>query len=216
MIYLYSGTPGSGKSLHAANDCRFNLNRRNPRPIIANFELAPDAPVKHPEMFHYYANEDLTTQLLVDFACDWWETHRFRENGIILIIDEAQLLFNSRSWTQKTRLAWLGFFSQHRKYGYKVIFIAQSAKMIDNQFRMLCELETNHRKLSSMGFIGTILALPFAGRLFMFVTYYFQSTERLGCDWYFYRAKDAAMYDSYKTFEGTSDVQRRFAATSAA
>lgn len=214
MIYLYSGTPGSGKSLHMANEIRFNLNRKNPKPIISNFELAPDAPVKHPEFYHYVPNEDMSPQFLIDFATSWWadDSHRFKENAIWLIFDECQILWNSRSWSQKTRLRWLGFFSQHRKYGYKVIFIAQSAKMIDNQFRMLVELETNHRKLSNMGFIGSLLSLPFAGRLFMFVTYYFQSTERLGADWYFYRSKDSAMYDSYKTFEATEDT-KRFAAT---
>lgn len=207
-IYLYSGTPGSGKSLHAASDCRSELNRRNPRPIIANFPLADDARVTHRDLFRYVPNDAINTRLLMDFADEWWASHRFRENGIILILDEAQILFNSRNWTSKTRLAWLSFFSQHRKYGFKVIFIAQSAKMIDNQFRMLCEFDCNHRKVSNMGLFGFLVSLPFAFRLFVFVTYYFQSDERISRRFYVYKRRDSEMYDSYRRFEGNADTKR--------
>lgn len=40
MIYLYSGTPGSGKSLHVARDIYYRLNKsKNPRNVIANFMI---------------------------------------------------------------------------------------------------------------------------------------------------------------------------------
>ena len=38
MIYLYSGTPGSGKSLHTARDIRDALRLRK-MPVIANFDI---------------------------------------------------------------------------------------------------------------------------------------------------------------------------------
>ena len=40
MIYFYSGTPGSGKSLHVARDIynRLNLNKKYPS-VIANFTI---------------------------------------------------------------------------------------------------------------------------------------------------------------------------------
>lgn len=63
-IYLYSGTPGTGKSLHAANDVRFALN--HDRPVIGNFEISHDAYVKHPEQYHYYPNWELRPELLYD------------------------------------------------------------------------------------------------------------------------------------------------------
>ena len=37
MIYLYSGTPGSGKSLHMARDIMFKLRRG--QNVIANFPI---------------------------------------------------------------------------------------------------------------------------------------------------------------------------------
>lgn len=203
-IYLYSGTPGTGKSLHAANDIRFNLNRRVPHPTIANFPLAEDAPVKHPEGFMSYRNDELTPELLTGLADGYWRTRDFfREDYIGLYLDEAQLLFNSRLWTAQDRMAWLEFFSQHRKYGYKVVFIAQSARMIDNQFRMLVEYEYLHRKVRNLGLIGGLVGSLFMGRLYMHINYYFQTSERLGMDWFVASSKDFRMYDTHARFERT-------------
>ena len=207
-VYVYTGTVGTGKSLHAASDIRFDLNRRHPRPIIANFDLAPDAPVRQRETFHYVPNHELTPDFLVGFANDYWEGRDgdFREDFIRLYIDEAQLLYNSRLWGEKTRLSMLEFMSQSRKYGYKVMLIAQSAKMIDNQFRMLIEYEVNHRKVSNMGFLGALAGIPFRNRLFSWISYYFQLNERIGSELYIARRKDWQMYDTRKRFEHTSSA----------
>ena len=93
MIDVYTGVPGSGKSLHAASDIRFDLNLvRREVPVIANFRLGPDAPVAHPERFLYIPNDEMSAGKLIDFACDWWSDpeRRFREDGIHLYIDECQ------------------------------------------------------------------------------------------------------------------------------
>lgn len=207
MIVLYTGTPGSGKSLHAAHDIREALNkyRGEDRPVLANFEVNTTS-VKRPNAFHFYTNEELTPALVQDFADDFWiNTKRhFSEDYILLILDECQLVFNSRDWSNKgrvgkkdSRMDWLAFFSQHRKYGVKVILIAQSAKMIDNQFRMLCEYEVNHRKVSNMGIFGALIGGLFMNRLFMRVKYLFQASERLGWQLSIGRKKDMDMYDTY-------------------
>lgn len=205
-IYLYSGTPGTGKSLHAAHEIRFQLNRGRPHPVLGNFRLSENARVRHPENFYYYDNQELTPDLLTDFADGFWNDSglRFKEDYLTLVLDECQLLFNSRLWTAKDRLAWLEFFSQHRKYGYQVMFIAQSAKMVDNQFRMLIEYELKHRKVSNLGPMGAVLGLLFFNRLYMHINYYFQTNERLGMDWYLASSKDFSMYDTHARFERTS------------
>lgn len=201
-IYLYSGTPGTGKSLDAAREIRDVINRRKPRPVIANFKANQDV-LWHPDCFHYVPNWELRPDWLVEFANDYWETsgRRYREDYITLVLDECQLLFNSREWSAKDRLQWLQFFSQHRKSGYKVLFISQAAKMVDNQFRMLIEYEVNHRKVSSAGIAGKVLAAPFLGRLFVRVTYYFQMGEKLGSEWFLMHKRDAALYDTNAVFE---------------
>lgn len=57
MIYLYSGTPGSGKSMHAARLVLDYLGRR--RPVIANFDINP-ATRRKDELFTYKPNGHLT------------------------------------------------------------------------------------------------------------------------------------------------------------
>lgn len=211
MIDVYTGTPGSGKSLHAASDIRFALDRRYPRPVIANFKISDDAPVSHPELFRYLPNEQMTAGKIIDFADEYWSTSgvEFREDYIQLVIDEAQLLFNSRRWSDRSRMSYLEFLSQSRKYGVHVLLIAQSAKMIDNQFRMLIDREFNHRKVRNLGPLGYVLSAPFGGNLFVVVRYLYQERERLGMDLMMPSKKDMAMYDTHAKFEREDDLKKR-------
>lgn len=204
-IHVYTGTPGSGKSLHAASDIRFELTRRFPRPVIANFPLSDGAPLDECQrsMYTYVPNEAMSADRIVGLCDDYWSgTDRpFAEDHILLVLDECQLLFNSRLWSQSSRMAYLEFLSQSRKYGVRIILIAQATKMIDNQFRMLVEVEHNHRRVSSFGPIGYAAALPFGGRLFMVVRYLYQCSERLGMDLFRGSRADLLMYDSYARFD---------------
>ena len=207
-IHIYTGTPGSGKSLHAASDIRYELTRKYPRPIIANFPLSKKAPVpkKNRSLYTYLPNAEMSAQTIIDMADEYWKTsgRAFREDYITLVLDECQLLFNSRLWSAKDRMQYLSLMSQSRKYGIKVLLIAQATKMVDNQFRMLIEIEHNHRRVASFGPIGALLALPFLGRLFIVVRYLYQCTERLGMGVRIARKKDMSMYDSYARFEEKS------------
>lgn len=204
-IHIYTGTPGSGKSLHAASDIRFQLQRKHPRPVIANFDISKDAPVS-PEVrnqyYHYIPNEEMSAGAITSIAEDFWlnSGRDFEEDYITLVIDECQLLFNSRLWQQSTRMQYLEFLSQSRKYGIKVLLISQATKMVDNQFRMLIEVEHNHRRVASFGPLGAALAIPFGGRLFLIVRYLYQCSERLGMSWFRGARADLRMYDSYARF----------------
>lgn len=89
MIYCYTGTPGTGKSAHLARVLRFQLDRRNPRPVIANFPINEDI-VRHPECFTYVPNHELNPALLTGLADEYWQTHDFKEEYLTLAIDECQ------------------------------------------------------------------------------------------------------------------------------
>lgn len=202
MIVLYSGTPGSGKSLHATSDIREWLSYRHPRPVIANYEL--DQHIRNRERFWYVPNERMHPADLVAFAEDWWARpeHRFHEESILLVLDECQLLFNSRDWQQAERMEWLSFFSQHRKYGFHIVFVAQFDRMVDRQIRSLIEIECVHRKLGNFGLAGKVLSGVFGGNVFAYVSRYYPLNERVGVRFFRPRKSVMRMYDTYARFQG--------------
>lgn len=202
-ILAYTGVPGSGKSAHAARDVRYALDHpRLTKPVIANFRLSPTAPVKHPELFTYIPNEQMTAGKIVDVCDMFWDSSGlpFREDYITLVLDECAILFNARLWGQKSRMSYLELMSQSRKVGLKVILISQSLMMIDNQFRMMVEVEHNHRRISAMGGVGWLASRIFGGNVFLDVRYLSQGHERLGADLFVPSKSDFAMYDSYARF----------------
>ena len=131
MIYLYSGTPGSGKSYHAVVDAVKKLKRREKNRVIANFPLVGKRITPN---FEYWDNSEITISRLMDYAR---QHHRLGVEGqTLVVIDEAQCIFNSRDWNGKgivhnalkkqsdSRMDWIKFFSQHRKFGFNIILIA--------------------------------------------------------------------------------------------
>ena len=203
-ITIYSGTPGSGKTLHAVADIRNALNkpRGADRPVLANFDV--DTSTCRRSCFHRFENREITPRMLCDFADEFWDSgiRPYSEDYLLLVLDECSLIFNSRLWMSKgtgkgdSRMDWLEFMSQHRKYGYKIILVTQSAKMIDNQFRMLVDDEVNHRKVDYMGAIGAMLGFLCDHRLFMLVHKLFQSNEQLGIRFMWRLDAVSSMYDT--------------------
>lgn len=198
-IYCYTGTVGTGKSLDAARQLRWHL--RIGKPAVGNFELSPEANIPGRESYTYIPNEELTPEWLWSYAASYWGDKRVREDTILLIVDECQCLWNSRRWSDRDRLSWVEFMSQSRKAGYEILLIAQSAKMVDNQFRMLIEYEVAHRKLSKYGFWGWLLALPFRGRVFSRQVSLMQTGEVMERGLYYGRKSLFEMYDTFKRFE---------------
>ena len=200
MIYLYSGTPGSGKSLHTASVLYWQIRRGFP--AICNFDFAADRiRTKRPGMFHFWANDEITPERLIDFSHAYFENHTFREGQILLVLDECQLLFNAREWDAKGRKEWLSFFTQHRKYGYDIILVAQFDRMIDRQIRSLIEYEQIHRKVSNFGIYGKILSLFSCGKLFVSVKVWYPLKEKVGSEFFKANKKYYSLYDTYKHFE---------------
>lgn len=197
-LSIYTGTPGSGKSLHATRDIRDYLKYKKTL-VIANFQIRSER--KWNGVFEYVKNSDLNTDYLISRAIDFWHGKNFKEDGILLVLDECQLLFNSRSWMDADRMGWIEFLSQHRKYGYKIIFVTQFDQMIDKQIRALVEYEVTHRKFSNFGLFGKVLSMFVPGQPFIAVTRFYSMKQRLGSEWFFYSKRIARMYNSYGKFE---------------
>lgn len=198
MIYCYTGTPGSGKSYAATELIYHKIYRPRPKLVIANYALNLDD--RHKDNFIHVSNSDLTPEFLAEKSNEYFSKHDFHESEIILVLDEAQLVFNSRNWADKSRMGFLEFMSQSRHLGYDVILIAQSVDMIDKQFRALIEYEVKHRKLANFGLVGKVLNLLALGRIYAAVTYYFGLKEHLGVRFFRTRKKIFRLYDSYVMF----------------
>lgn len=169
MIDVRQGTPGSGKSAAAVAQAMEHLSRGGV--VAANFKLvdgwADEVAKKHPlsalsqsyrtKLAHslynrfYYVDSlaaiksldsrKLATGILKDDGS-------YSEGVGLLILDEAQLIFNARKWEKN--FGWIEFFTQHRKLGWNVLLIAHTIEMIDSQIRPLCEYESRFRNLQKV------------------------------------------------------------------
>lgn len=194
MIYFYSGTPGSGKSLHVAKDIYNKLFVKKGN-VIANFEINNSLYEKKKKKgkFTYISNNDLTPNYFYEYAK---ENHILgKENQTLAIIDECQILFNPRSWTDKNRIEWINFFTQHRKWGYNFILVSQFDRLVDRQIRSLFEYEIKHRKVNNFK-IGQLLPVS----SFCSIEYWYGVNERISSSIFFYSKKYGCLYDTFKNF----------------
>lgn len=197
-IFLYSGTPGSGKSLHQAENI-YNRLRRG-KPVVANYDVNLKAIPHAKGKFWYVPNDMLSPALLVAISNELFPRKRPKEGAIQLYIDEAQLLFNAREWSKPDRKAWLEFFTQHRKYGYDIFLIAQFDRMLDRQIRGVIEYEVKHRKVSNFGTIGLVLKLLTLGDCFVAITIWYDLKEKISSTFFHYHRRYSRLYDTYKIF----------------
>lgn len=197
MIFLYSGTPGSGKSLHVAERL-YHLLRAG-RPVVCNFPINLNRiPANRRSLFHYKSNLELTPEYLISFSQECFKGKKVKESSLLLVIDECQLLFNAREWGKQGRDKWLSFFTLHRHYGYDIILVAQFDRMIDRQIRSLIEYEFIHRKVSNFGFRGKFLcAVFFTPKLFVSVKVWYPMKEKVSSEFFKCKKKYYSLYDTY-------------------
>lgn len=197
MISLYTGSVGSGKSYHAT-DLALSWVRRG-KHVIANFPLKfgkSKREIAMSKRWHY--NDEITVPWLIAKSIEhgWYG----KESQCLIVIDEAGVIFNSRDWqTQfKQRLNWIKFLSQSRKFGYDIIFVAQSDRMIDKQIRGLVEYEVKHLKANN-SFLFSFLSI-FRITLFMYVYSWYQTRLRNNLRLSIYKPWIGKRYDTMRTF----------------
>jgi len=204
MITLYSGTPGSGKSLHVAREIEAQL-KGSKRSVIANFPINMNLITKNGKRktgsFIYRKNDELTSDFLIEYAK---QNHvAGKEAQSIVVIDEAGIMFNSRDFGSWDRKGWINFFMTHRHYGYNIILVAQIDRLIDRQIRAFIEYNILHRKVNNYKTMGLIISI-FGIHSFVAIKYWYGMRERLGAQFFRYRRKDSKLYDTMMLFEGDS------------
>lgn len=198
MISLFSGTPGSGKSLNACREIRVFL--RDSGDVIGTFPINEDCLFKNSKFnYHYVDIYALNPKMLRDFAKDHLKERSNVEGSFLLVIDEAQRKFNSRSYSSKDRMDWITFFAEHRHLGFDVILICQNERMLDRQIRECIEYSFVHRKYSQFGIAGKIFSL-FTGQ-FVVVKTWRPLKEKISS--YFFRGSKSLynFYDSFQLFD---------------
>ena len=218
MISLWSGTPGSGKSLHCAHeikdDLRFNKNvistcyidttycfMSKLQEFIFNITKGKIHLYNEDERqknFYYVPIEEITPAYLYEFAAKY---HKFgKEHQTTLILDECVAIFsptvladNIQRWNE-----WDEFFRKHRHLGYNVIIIPQSKRLISRKVLEYCEFEVKHYNRKNHGNFGFILSL-LLGSLFSWSL----TKERLEQHFFRYSYLYGSMYNSYSMFDET-------------
>ncbi len=207
MIVLYSGTPGSGKSL----DCARTIYKWCLRgaPILCNFPVNADKIRiwRKKKDIRYIPNTELDPDRLVAAAREYFGDRPVKEDSLLLLIDEAQLLFNARDWGAAGRARWNWFFTMHRHFGFFIILCAQFDRMLDRQVRCLLEYEYIHRKVSNIGWRGFLVSclLLSPGKLFVKVKVWYPMKEKVNSEFYRCRRKYYSIYDTFALLDTKSE-----------
>lgn len=205
MIYLYTGTPGSGKSLHMARDIvDFCSYGKKDKLVLVNFPVKVEC-LKHPERLCYIPQDDLTPKAIISKAFEYWGHNTPQEGRVKVFIDESQLIFNSREWQKSGRSDWIALFTQHRKLGLDIYLVAQFDEMIDKQIRSLVEFHVVHRKVSNFGKLGFLCGL-FTSGLFVAVYRWYGINEKVSHEYFVARKKYYQIYDTLTLFYGSLDL----------
>jgi hypothetical protein len=221
MIQIIQGTPGSGKSAVCTVDMLEFL--MDGGVVACNYRLVPGWQYAladlNPKVKWGMKDRDET-------AASYWRrafrigTHetvfelserlrsiippgkdgRMPEGKARLYIDEAQLLFNTRTWRHNSKF--IEFFTQHRKLGWDVYLVAHSSSMIDSQIRDLIEYEARLRNLNKIKPLGLFPLYPFPA--FLSIVRYAGISAGAGeIAWrrlYRLRKEFASLYDSMEVF----------------
>lgn len=208
MLFLYSGPPGSGKSLLATYDGITALKEH--RNVIANFPFDMKYFRKRKVgNFTYIPTHEITPEFLLRYAI---KNHKRRGKWkkrcqTVVILDEAEMIFNTRGWKNDNRTGWINFLSNHRHFNYDIILACPTDKMIDKQIRGLITTEYKCRSIGGFGFIGDIIQL-LIGKTFVAVQYNCAAhTKVFPPRFYKLHKRKANVYDTMRMFEGMIGYQ---------
>lgn len=134
MLYLYTGVPGAGKTLHMVSQLHKDPQFKE-RPLYVDGITDLD-----PEAIPHNALPE---------GCNGSNWHQWLPEGSILIIDECQRYWRPRPNGSAVPPA-IQALETHRHKGIDIYFLTQDPKKIDSQIRNLIEVH-KHFSMSALG-----------------------------------------------------------------
>ncbi len=221
MIYMFSGTPGAGKSLDVARTIKIWLNRKkrvistmnvDTRLCFLNFVskfifeltrgkvLIFDTENPLAKNFTYINIYEVTPDFLIEYAI----THHKKgvEKQTLIVLDECVSIFSPEKCVGQFWLEWQHFFQYHRHLGFEVILVPQSTALLARKVKEFAEFEVRHRAMKNANLFMTIVSKLFGG-IFTTKTYWQGSSSKKHIDkeWFRYHYYFNKMYDSYCMFD---------------
>ena len=190
MILIHEGVPGSGKSYDAIRKILVALQAG--RTVYTNIDG-----VNLPQCREYISNyinstaDALKTQLVFlerKQVFRFWE--HCKEGGFI-VIDEAQLFFNSRDFVKEENRIFSDWASTHRHHGFDLLLITQRAARIDTAVRSLAEFRYRYRKLNVFGSL--------VKKGYLVYTFSGEEVQHMALKKCTY---DSAIFPAYNSYEG--------------
>jgi hypothetical protein len=149
-IWIFDGTPGSGKTQGAVEKIIANLKKG--RKVYSNIEghndpeclealksMAGLSDIQFIEKFEYIPDEKCR------------QFYRYVDKGSLIVVDEAHKYFNVRKWADKENNDFAIWASTHRHYGYELLLITQNLNRIDSSVRELAEWTYRYKKSNFFG-----------------------------------------------------------------
>ena len=171
MITAYTGTPGSGKSLHKAyfiwdtvlaGKKRIIHNKYIDTSVLARKLGRRKGTERIKERYMYVDDEYLTPDMLIAYALKYHVPGV--EGQTVLIVDEAADMFDKDDFKASRYCSkWRKFYRMHRQYGFDIILVVQQLALLDAQIRNCIEREINHRNVKNYQIYGRVLSFLFGG-----------------------------------------------------
>lgn len=189
MISVYTGFPGSGKSLHAVSLIYAHVKGKGL--VVSNIDLAgfADNPYYQYHDFRWFQNVENVKKVASEHFNDKIKT--------MFVIDEAQVIFDSRNWSAQGRMDWNIFFSMHRHYRCNFVLVTQSYQNLDKRIRANVEYQCQHVNIKNATRMSHMFLQFLPDFMFLSNRFYANSKERIGSDWIFCWKKYTRLYNTY-------------------
>jgi len=122
------------------------------------------------------------------------------EKNSMVVLDEAQNIFNNRDWQNPANSECNSYLMEHRHYGHKLVFITPHIESLDAGIRRVAEFTYMHKSFSALGNKTTVRCAVFS-----------QANITKEPLQFFTWHHDTRVYDCYKSYfeEGTVEKKPR-------